>query len=224
MTVALVSASINDKLKGITMTAVTSARASVPEATIRVYETSGLRVDYPGAEVVPYEGEFVYNRVLNQAIRECQTPYIALCNNDLYFHRDWYRRCREVMDQGGYLSCSPAGKGCRVGYLSPYQHREGYGIGQELCGWCLLVRRDLFDRIGALDEGCEFWYSDNIYVDQLKAEGITHVLVGGRLVDHLESVTLKTRTQGDQQRMTQLQKRVYDGLRKKYHTGNPGIL
>jgi hypothetical protein len=115
----------------------------------------------------------------------------------------------------GFLSCSPAGRGCR-GKVKAGQYIEGYGIGRELLGWCIVADMKLFDMIGNLDEGCEFWYSDNLYAEQLKHSGIRHCVVGGRLVDHVESVTLRTKTQAEQHRMTQLQRRVFDELRKKY--------
>jgi hypothetical protein len=224
LTIAIVAATVDMATRRVTEEAVRTARNTVPSAVIMVYETSGTPQIYPQADkVIAYAGQFRYNRVLNQAIRECETPLIALCNNDLVFRHGWYGECRKVMDTGGYLSCSPAGRGCRVSL--PAGHRmEGYGIGQQLCGWCLIVRRELFDQIGALDEGVEFWYSDNLYAEQLRAAGVKHVLAGGRLVDHVESVTLNKKDTKERHRLTQLQREVFNGLRKKYTQGNPGIV
>ena len=52
------------------------------------------------------------------------------------------------------------------------------------------------DRIGGFDYPVNFWYSDNVYAEQLKAAGIKHALVGNSIVRHLESQSLRKVVKG----------------------------
>jgi len=76
----------------------------------------------------------------------------------------------------------------------------GYDIGVHITGWCLFVTKECIQKIGELDESFEFWYSDNVYADQLIRSGIRHGLYCNVRVDHLTSVTLKTLPPREQRR------------------------
>lgn len=60
--------------------------------------------------------------------------------------------------------------------------------------------KETIQKIGQLDESMEFWYSDNVYADQLKANGLRHGLFCNIQVDHLGSKTLKTLPYRDQRK------------------------
>jgi GT2 family glycosyltransferase len=69
---------------------------------------------------------------------------------------------------------------------------EGYAIESLLTGWCIFALRDTIEKINRLNEDYDFWYSDNVYADQLKKAGIRHGLFCNIRVDHLTSATLRT--------------------------------
>ena len=69
---------------------------------------------------------------------------------------------------------------------------EGYNIGVHVTGWCIFVTKEAIQKIGQIDESYDFWYSDNVYANQLKAHGLRHGLFCNIQIDHLGSKTLKT--------------------------------
>ena len=92
--------------------------------------------------------------------------------------------------------------------------KEGYEIRQQLFGWCIAVKRSMFDKIGGFDTGVNFWFSDNLYADQLKYHGIKHALVCDSLVDHVESYTLKTSSK--MKEYTWGQQQAYNKAKQRY--------
>jgi GT2 family glycosyltransferase len=177
----------------------------------RVYEgTNG--VTYHNAVTINYDDEFHYNRLMNRGIDEAENRYILMANNDLIFHKHWARDCIDVMQKHGYLSVSPN--------HTRYERediREGYAISYygEVKGWAILIDRQLMDKIGKIDESVNFWYSDNVYVDQLEVEGIKHALVRHAYVEHLESRTLMLEDELRRKELTDGQKKAYEEYRRR---------
>ena len=70
--------------------------------------------------------------------------------------------------------------------------KVGYevGIKGQLLGWCIIMDRVVMEKIGEFDCPVNFWYSDNVYAEQLKAAGIKHALVGNSRVRHFTSRSL----------------------------------
>ena len=133
-----------------------------------------------------YDFEFNYNKCLNLGFSVCKSKYVAFCNNDLHFGQDWAKNAVSA----GYLSVSPTAKHIFKGV------REGYAVGSsrkkqgQILGWCIIVDRIVMERIGGFDTPVKFWYSDNVYAEQLKAVGIKHALVGSSKVKHFTSRSL----------------------------------
>ena len=67
----------------------------------------------------------------------------------------------------------------------------GYEIGKHVLGWCIIVDRIVMDKIGGFDTPVSFWFSDDVYAEQIKAAGIKHALVGTSRVRHLTSKSLR---------------------------------
>ena len=161
----------------------------------------------PNTTTIHYDFEFNYNRCLNLGLKYSTSKYVALCNNDLDFRPYWAENIITSMGDT-YLSASPSRYGRRQGVV------EGYEIAKHINGWCIVINRKLLDYIGKLDEGVKFWYSDDIYADQLKTKGIKHILVNHSLVRHLGSRTLRT---GRGKDLMHAQRKNYIEARKKYY-------
>jgi hypothetical protein len=160
----------------------------------------------PGAKMLYYDFEFNYNLCLNLGFSVCRNKYIAFCNNDLSFRKNWAINAVSA----GYLSVSPSPKHTFRGVI------EGYEIGKQVLGWCIIVDRVVMDRIGGFDTPVRFWYSDNVYAEQLKAAGIKHALVGNSVVRHLESQSLKKVVKGKlRMNMQRGQKVLFDEYKKE---------
>lgn len=150
-------------------------------------------VKYAGATTYNYDFKFNYNKCLNLGISKTENKYIVLCNNDLIFEKRWADKLH-IGFQMGFLSLSPYCK-TTLGLKNTGSHIiNGYQIAKHLAGWCIAVDRGIFKEIGKLNEAVVFWYSDNVYKDQIKAKKIKHGLVCNSFVTHLGggSNTLKT--------------------------------
>jgi len=182
---------------------------------IIVEQQKKVNYHWPGTQTVHYDFEFNYNRCLNYGLQFAKSKYIALCNNDLEFKYQWAENIIMAM-KDNYLSASPADRHYRRRENEPaiYGIEEGYKIAKQLNGWCIVINRKLLDFIGKLDEGVKFWYSDNIYGDQLKSGDIKHILVKHSIVRHLGSRTLRA---GKYRDLMRKQYKNYIKARKKYY-------
>jgi len=167
-------------------------------------------VAYEGAITVHYEGAFNYNRCLNLGYQHTENN-VAFCNNDLVFY-DWKHIERMLNEYG---SLSPRSEGW-------FKHKglegviEGYEIGRHLCGWCLVVSRMTMAMTGGFDEGVEFYFSDNLWADQLRFHGIRHALDCESRVDHLVSKTLLQQKSLRRKELESGQIDKYNEARKRY--------
>ena len=187
--IVFVSNSSEYKLWEMTANAVRSAvrYASMPIGKVAIVEQCLWSKPQPIGKMLYYDFEFKYNKCLNLGFSICKSKYVAFCNNDLYFESNWARNAIRAMQKYGYLSVSPTNKHIFDGV------REGYTIGKIVLGWCIIVDRRVFDKIGQFDEPVTFWYSDNVYVDQIQRAGVKHALVGNSRVRHLGSGSITLR-------------------------------
>lgn len=152
---------------------------------------SGPETKYNKVDIyVKYEGDFNYNRALNMGLKHRKSDIQILANNDLIFRRDW-SVVGHLMRRNGYLSASLPDTRLHKSYKRGYLAYEGWKIGVHFTGWCLFADKQVWDIIGDLSEVHNFWFSDNVYAEQLQAAGIKHALITCATVDHIESATLK---------------------------------
>jgi len=151
-----------------------------------VVETNPEAKPYKDCLTLFWVHEFNYNKCLNFGLMHTNTEYVALCNNDLIFTPGW-DKITEVMNYFDLLSASPYS--IYNPHPQPYRPSNeihyGYQIGHEMLGWCIVINREILQTIKKLDETHKFWCSDNIYADQLQANGIKHALVCNSIVNHI---------------------------------------
>jgi hypothetical protein len=138
--------------------------------------------------------KFNYNAFLNYGVKLINSrfdlqpdDYIACCNNDLSFDKNWLN----IMDHG-FDSVSPK---CNL----THSHNEfrnitkGYRTAKELSGWCIVLKFKVWQLINGFDESITFWCSDDAYREQLINNSIEHYIVPTSIVNHLDggSNTLK---------------------------------
>jgi GT2 family glycosyltransferase len=134
--------------------------------------------------IIPQE-QFNFHRFLNIGIQHAAGDFIALCNNDLIFHQNWFTEILKISKlHPEILSFSPSG----VPNTNPQQidFLIGYKVMQQIKGWCIVVKPEIFNIIGELDETFSFYYADNDYGMTLKYHNVKHALVFNSYVEHLE--------------------------------------
>lgn len=212
MDVIFVANTKNERLRSITQKAINSCReADELNYHFYVIEQNRKTLPYLNAKTVFYDFPFNYHRCLNLGVfyseRYSNSSFIVLCNNDLIFAKDWGKNITYAMSKG-YLSASPSQRQIN-------EVIEDNKVGKHILGWCIVVHRDIFKYIGKLNEAVSFWYSDNLYADQLKAAGLKHILVGNSNVRHLVSQSTKGGKPQEISQLRQGQKRAYINERKK---------
>ena len=184
-----VSNAHDEERKHITEGAIITARMDDLVNKIIVVEQQP-EVNY-GAFVTTlhYDFPFNYNRCMNLGIEYTEASHIAMCNNDLEFSFNWARNLIENM--GDCLSASPYSPNVHDRWWKNAESDPvGYAVRSMISGWCIVIHRSVLDKIGKLNEGVKFWYSDCLYAKQIEKAGIKHKLVRSSIVKHLESKTL----------------------------------
>ena len=131
------------------------------------------------------EKEFNYNRFCNIASKEESAPYIGFFNNDVEFGERWATNLIYYMRSKGLESASPYSTYAMGNKLSSKPVLVGKRTRKELLGWAIVVKREMFERIGGFDERVKFYCSDNIYEEQLKKHNIRHGLIMRSFVEHI---------------------------------------
>ena len=150
---------------------------------------------YPSSTTVYPEEPFGFHRYMNIGIDMTTAKYVCLCNNDLIFYNRWASEILKYMDEiPDLISASPI-----CSYLNRYTGiplnsgiKLGYRVGFEISGWCLFMKREIFKKIGRLDENYSFTAADHDYANTLGVLHLKHALITSSIVDHLNTMTLNT--------------------------------
>lgn len=209
-----------EKLKAITQNCIDSLISSEDPAKIKFNilviesEKSLAPYQYPNSTTIYPDTTFGFNKYLNIGIKSTSNKYVCLCNNDLLFHKNWATEILKAMNNDPkILSANPV---CQ--YFNdhqPYVNQIILGnksnlLNGILTGWCIFVKRDIFNIIGLLDEQFDFWYADNDYGRTLLKYKVTHALVGTSKVDHLGNQTHTVLSDEKLLQLTENQKDIYE--------------
>lgn len=190
-----------DELQAMTQQAVNTCIAganSLPINAIVIEQQPA--VEYDNAQTMYQTGEFRYNAFANLGAEQGSAEWIMVANNDLVFSNGWLH----ALLVANHPLMSPK---------APDEYRQqaitvdtiGDVTGQHLSGWCFMIRRELWERIGGFDECVDFWCSDDVVIEQCRAVGTLPMLVPGSTVAHLGSQTFKTEDPAKFDDMTWLQ-------------------
>lgn len=148
---------------------------------------------YPNTKTIHSNEKFGYHRYLNLGVFAGDSEYVVLCNNDLTYEKGWASSIIEEMEKDSeLLSASPF---CPQTLSPKVQEKPlyyGYTVRQEISGWCIFQKRDIYNKIEKLDEDFEFWYCDNDYAMELMSRDIKHALVSRSVVNHHDGNLGKT--------------------------------
>lgn len=182
-------------------------------------KSSGFK--YEGCEVVVPDGEFHYNRFLNEGLKHCSNEWIACCNNDLIFHEGWMSEMLRFAGENPCVkSMSPIDPECdQDAKKFPYWQEAfiGYGVGEgnALKGHCFVLHRSLIEKLGLFDEAFDFYGQDDDYGLSLKNNGETHCLITASKVTHLGKRSHKLFGEWLKSKVSGKRKQVLDKWRKK---------
>ena len=138
--------------------------------------------------IVPQEN-FNFHRFLNIGIKASSGDFVALCNNDLIFYKNWFTEIIKINKRYPNIkSFSPNEPSPLVN--SKITFETGYKIRSIVKGWCIVFDKNLINTIGYLDETFDFYFADNDYAMTLRMYNIRHALVLNSFVEHLGKQTV----------------------------------
>jgi GT2 family glycosyltransferase len=215
--IIILSYAKDEKLLGLTEQTIRTALGSEdPERisfNILVIESNKDVKPYlfPNTRTIYPNTEFGYNKYMNIGIKATHNEYVCLCNNDLEFHKGWAGAILNAMEKDPeMLSASP--------YCPIFHKNEGFdengpvkeGYFGALGGWCIFMKREIFNTIGLFDEKLIFWYCDADYCKTLAKYGIKNCLVPASKVTHIGSESLKSVDDREYQKLTQWPRTYYN--------------
>ncbi len=164
-----------------------------------------------GGRVIRLQENQGFSIAVNRGIREARCPAVAVLNNDLELGPDWFSRLCMALEQPGVWFAT--GKLLRA---TSQQVIDGSfdAICRGGCSWrcgegrpdgplwdvertiqfapftAVLIRKELFERIGDLDERLESYLEDVDFGLRCAAKGYSGVYIPGAIAYHVGSGTL----------------------------------
>ncbi len=178
-------------------------------------------------KVITYKGSFNYSAVNNLGVKEAEGEYILLLNNDtqvitvnwmeellMYAQREdvgavgakLYYENKTIQHAGVVLAL---GAHRTAGHSHYGQHRENLGYMGRLCyaqdvsavtGACLMVSKDLYRKVGGLDESFAVSLNDVDFCIKLREAGYLNVFTPFAELYHFESVSRGLDDRGEKAR------------------------
>jgi len=147
----------------------------------------GVHSAYKNATVIEHRVTFNYNKFANLGASNGSAEWIMVANNDLVFNEGWLEH---LLAANNDVVSPREPSDPRQSNIK--KNTSGYVTSMHFSGWCFMIRRTLWDKIGGFDTDVSFWCSDDAVIEQVKAEGVMPMLVYKSVVDHFTSITLRS--------------------------------
>ncbi|MGH7259924.1 MAG: glycosyltransferase family 2 protein [Nitrospiraceae bacterium] len=132
----------------------------------------------------------------NQGVRASQAAVVGILNNDIVVTPGWLEGLLSFMENTGHGMVCPAAREGKLDYdLDSYAQEFVRRCGRaarsgDMYAACMLIRRDVFERVGLFDEaflygGCE----DIDFLWRMKQAGFSVGMTGSVLIHHFGMVT-----------------------------------
>lgn len=130
----------------------------------------------------PRSLSWVWNNTLQWAFERLRLDHVLVVNNDVVLRPDTYRL---LLADGGDFVTGVSTDDVEVTYhIAPERRRP------HPCFSCFLIRRSVWERVGAFDEGFWAWANDLDYHLRMEEKGIEAYTIGVPFY-HIGSGTLK---------------------------------
>lgn len=158
---------------------------------------------------------------VNQGIAISQAPYVCLANNDLIFTKGWLGEIISIFEKDSRIGVLNPNNGSEVAHedkrflaSSSDKLKEKYrGMFAEktFCtGFCMLIRREVIARIGALsDEFAPYFFEDTDYSLKTLKAGYLIGVAKGAFVWHKEHASLDTVKETSREKVFSRNKKIF---------------
>ena len=149
---------------------------------------------FPQVKMLSNEENLGFARTVNKGIAAASNDLICLLNNDIRLPNPaWLKIMVESMDKYNLDMTAPAGGRMDSGwnYIPGEAKKRGEKFAY-LVGWCLLIKRDVFDTIGVMPENFgKGFFEDVLFGYRAKKAGFAMDITEGTGVEHLYHTTFK---------------------------------
>lgn len=196
--IVILSKAETPQLKRMTQNTIDTAIKGANGISVNVFVIEQVaEVSYDNAKTIFHTAPFNYNQFMNIGAREGKSENIIFCNNDLIFYDSYLHHLLASKAQLASPRCPVDG---RQKNLKP--NEVGTTNGRHFSGWCFMIKRSLWEKIGGLDEDFVFWYSDDATIQQCLQVGVKPMIVTNAICRHLGSTTFKRLDQPKQEEYT----------------------
>ncbi len=169
-------------------------------------------------------------KATNQGLERADGDFVCLINNDIVAGTDWLRRMVATMNREPDIGlANPRGnersENCRVRDVDAYaaelarRYPQHYTELDHVSGFCMLIKREVYQKIGQLDEVFEGGhYEDDDYSRRAQRLGYRCVQCDDAFVLHLGSVSFH-KVPEERRRLIERNRRIYEerwGRRMRY--------
>ncbi len=141
-----------------------------------------VRRNFPEVKIIKFDTNLGFAKAYNIAVNMVETKYVVFLNNDTIVDKEWLKNLYDeivkdenifavgskilLMDDKNRLhnagsKIAPWGGGYDIGFLD--YDRKCYNVKREVgavCGASMIVRRDLFQKIGGFDDSFFAYFED----------------------------------------------------------------
>lgn len=170
----------------MTQRAIDSCIVGANGLPINIIVIEGGVGEYHDATTIHTRDKFNYNQFANKGASLGKADWIMIANNDLEFTDGWLHNLLSANND--VVSPHEPNDIRQKGIID---NQKGFECGKHFSGWCFMIKRSLWEKIGGFDTDVDFWFSDNAVIEQVKAEGVIPMLVKDSIVHHAGSVTFR---------------------------------
>lgn len=125
------------------------------------------------------EGDFNYNKFLNEGIKHINDTKLVISNNDVIYEPGCMEEIENKLDV--FDSVTPQDLNTHVNITEDVL---GTKVGYHVLGCCIAFNKNILNKIGMFDETFKFWYQDNDYCNNLKKFNLRHALLSKAKIRH----------------------------------------
>ena len=152
-------------------------------------------------KLIRLERNLGFVKAVNEGLKVVNAEYICLINNDIVFTRGWLSEMIHVMSDKRIGALNPAsnnwGEWPKDSNIEQYgatlSARKGQWQESSYCiGFCMLIRKEIIERIGFLDESYGMGYFEETdFCRRLQKLGYFCAIAKGAYVYHIGAQTFK---------------------------------
>lgn len=182
--VIILSNAKTGQLRDMTQRTINTCIAGANSLPVNVIVLEQQTVRYRNAQTVHAPETFHYNKFANRGAALGTAKWIMVANSDLIYHNGWLHQLLAANHPFVSPKCPDDQRQTDL-----VENTIGGRTGRHMSGWCYMVTRDLWERIGGFDEDFDWWCADDSVIEQTKAVGVEPMLVPSSVVTHLGSRT-----------------------------------